>query len=170
MRRRRIIALVVAFLLLVLPASLIWYQSHYSMTTATSFDVGSPSSRQHVLIATQGSRFKDALVRAIILHLQARPVYIKVIDVSTLPAVRDGDWTAIVLIHTWQNWKPEPHAQAFLERVHDRKLVVDVTTSGGGRGAIPGFDVISTASEMRDLPTPLAAVTRRLDELLDGVH
>jgi len=170
MRRRRLIALVVAAILLGLPASLIWYESLHSMRTAASFDVGTPSSPQHVLIATQGSLFKDALVKAIIQHLHSRPVYIKVIDVSALPTVKDTDWTAIVVIQSWENWKPEPHAQAFLERIQDRKRIIDVTTSGSGGAGIPGFDVISTASVVRDLPTPLAAVTRRVDALLESVR
>lgn len=168
MRRRKVIVLVIALIALLIPSSLIWYRAHYSMTVARSFDVGAPSSAQRVLIATQGSPFKDSLVAGIIQHLRSRSVYISVIDVSALPSVRDSDWAAIVLIHTWEYSKPQADAKAFIDRLPDRRRIVVVTTSGSGKERISGVDAISAASLIRDVPTPLTTVTRRIDALLDG--
>jgi hypothetical protein len=169
MQRRKLVILVIALLALLIPSSLLWYQAHYSMTTARSFDVGTPSSAQHVLIATQGSLFKDALVAGITKHLSSRPIYISVIDVSKLPNVRESDWDAIVLIHTWEYSKPQTDAKAFIDRLHGYNRIVVVATSGSGKASIPGVDVISAASVVSEVPTPLSVVTHRLDELLKAV-
>ena len=170
MRRRKVIVLIIALLALLIPSSLLWYRGHYSMTVARSYSVGAPSSAQRVLIATQGSRFKDALVAGLIRHLLSRSVYVSVIDVSGLPGVKAGDWTAIVLIHTWEYSRPPADARVFLDRLSERQRVVVVTTSGNGKEAMPGVDAISAASVMSDPPAPLAAVTGRIDALLNAAR
>lgn len=155
---------IVALLLLIVP-SLLWYKAHYSMTIARSFEIGSPSYAKHVLIATQGSLYKDALVAGIVDHLKTRSTYIRVMDVSALPSVQESDWNAIVVIHTWENWKPQPDARAFIERARDPKKILVVTTSGSGKERLAGVDAISAASVMEDVPTRLGLIESRLDAL-----
>jgi hypothetical protein len=170
MRRREVIILIIALIALFIPSSLLWYRGHYSMTLARPFTAGVTSSAQRVLIATQGSRFKDALVAGLVRHLLSRSVYVSVIDVSGLPGVKASEWTAIVLIHTWEYSRPQADARAFLDRLAERQRVVVVTTSGSGKEAMPGVDAISAASVMGDPPAPLAAVTGRIDALLDAAR
>jgi len=159
--------LVIGTLALLLFASLGWYRSRYAMVAATAFEAGEPTLRLRVLIATQGSEFKYALVERLVDYLKQRSVHIKVIDVSGLPRIQENEWSAIVVIHTWENWRPQPDAKAFLDRARDMKKIVFVTTSGSGREKMPGgIDVVSAASELRDVPTTLAQVTTRLDALL----
>ena len=43
-----------------------------------SFEVNSPEMAQKVLIASQGSDFKNALVESIAVYMAKKPVYIKV--------------------------------------------------------------------------------------------
>lgn len=79
-----------------------WYWDHYSMAPAREFEVNRRDAPQaKVLIATQGSAFKDSIVAGIVTHLQPQPIYVKVIDVGGLKEVRETDWAAIVVIHTW---------------------------------------------------------------------
>ena len=59
MEKGRARVAVVPFALLALVT---WYFAHYSMDEAKPFEVNAPSAREHVLIATQGSAFKDAVV------------------------------------------------------------------------------------------------------------
>jgi len=166
MRMRSILLATIGVVALLIPSSLLWYRGHYSMHVARSFDAGSASAAQRVLIATQGSPYKDALVAGLVRHLRSRPVYIGVIDVSALPGVKPDDWTAIVLIHTWEYSQPQADALAFVERLPERRRLVVVTTSGSGRQRMPGVDAISAASVMDEPPASLVAVTRRLDALL----
>jgi hypothetical protein len=166
MRRPNSTVLIIALVALLIPSSFLWYRGHYSMKAARSFEAGARSAAQRVLIATQGSPYKDALVDGIVRNLASRGVYIRVIDVSKLPDVKPDDWAAIVLIHTWEYSKPQADAKAFIDRLADRHRVITVTTSGSGRERMPGVDAISSASLVAEPPTPLPAVTRRLDALL----
>lgn len=166
MRKLRITVLVIAGLLLVIVPSIGWYTRHYSMSVAKEFEVGDASLSPRVLIATQGSAYKDALVDGIVKHLKTRPAYVKVVDVSALPQVHDDDWNAIVVIHTWERWKPQPDAKAFVARIKDKKKLIVVTTSGSGEEAMPGVDAISGASVLKDVPTQVGRITARLDALL----
>ena len=138
MSRRKLIILTLAALVLLfgVPWSL-WYRLHHSMTVVRPFTSGDFSLQQHVLIATQGSQFKDTLVGDIVQHLATRSVYVQVIDISALPSVRENDWSAIVVLHTWQFGKPPAQASAFLDRIRDKYKVIVVTTSGSGREKLP---------------------------------
>jgi len=157
---------VVLVVLAALIALALWYRAAHGMRTATGFAVGDATAHERVLIASQGSSFKDAMVREIIAHLKGHPVYVRVVDVSALPDVDPGAWTAVIVMHTWEIGKPDSFARTFFERVGAQRKLIVVTTSGSGQEKVPGFDVISTASVIRELPTPLGEVTRRLDGLL----
>lgn len=70
-----------------------------------SFDVGDPELAQRVLIASQGSDFKNALVENLTTRLQEQRLFIRVIDVTTLGEVNEDEWDALVFIHTTEQWK-----------------------------------------------------------------
>ncbi len=136
----------IALVIVVFLAFMIWYKIHYSMTVALPFEVNESSRRDHVLVATQGSEFKDALVRQLVDGLRPDSVYIKVMDVSSLPEVNESDWTVIVIIHTWEMGKPPEAVKTFVDRIANRGKLVVMTTSGDGGYKLPGVDGISSAS------------------------
>jgi hypothetical protein len=158
--------LVTAGILGVVFGFLTWYRAHYSMVPAHAFEVNSPASEPRVLIATQGSAFKDALVAGVVEHLKERSAYVKVIDLSGLPAVNDKDWSAVVVLHTWQMGKPPGEAKAFIDRARPSGKVVILSTSGAGDFKIEGVDAISAASKMSDVPARVAQITGRVDAIL----
>lgn len=143
-----------------------WYKYHYSMTVADSFEVNTPDLPKRVLIATQGSQFKDALVAALVGQMRERPVYIKVIDVSLLPRVDESEWNAVVLIHTWENWKPQLDAKRFLRRVKAPEKVVVLTTSAEGGEKMEGVDAITASSRLDAVPDYADKIVTRLEPLL----
>ncbi|HEY6923864.1 MAG TPA: hypothetical protein VI653_10375, partial [Steroidobacteraceae bacterium] len=103
----------------------------------------------------------------VIAHLQPLPVYVRVIDVGGLKEVRESDWAAIVVIHTWQMRKPPLDVQKFISRVGDTPKVIVLTTSGRGTFKMEGIDAISSASEMIDVPRRVAEIDTRIGTLLD---
>ena len=143
-----------------------WYKYHYSMKVAESFEVNAPDLDKRLLIATQGSDFKDAVVSAVVGRLQQRPIYIKVIDVSLLQGVDEADWSAVLLIHTWENWKPQLDAKRFIRRVKMPEKVVVMSTSGGGDEKMEGVDTITASSVMEDVPAYANEIVARLEPLL----
>lgn len=153
--------------LLVFFLFLVWYKHTYSMDRATSFTRGNPQAHGRVLIATQGSAFKDSLVNQIIAGIARDSVFVTVIDVSGLDSIREVEWKAIVLIHDWEMWKAPPVVTAFVSRLQDHSRVVDVTTSGGGTEKLPGVDAISSASKLSEVKMLARTVSDKVSNLLN---
>ncbi len=166
MHRLKLIAIIIGSCLLLAGAYLLWDQHAHAMRVARPLVVGEASRPQHVLIATQGSAFKDALVAGVLAALQSRPVYVRVVNVSALREVHENDWNAIIIAHTWEFGRAQADARAFVERAPDKNKLIVVTTSGGGREKLPGVDAISAASVMDDTPARVAEITGRLDAIL----
>jgi hypothetical protein len=142
------------------------YFTRHSMAQVTAFERGQPTATQRVLIATQGSPYKDRVVAHLVALLESRPVFVRVIDVSGLAQASDADWDAIIIIHTWEFQKPPAVVAGFVARVTDRDKLIGITTSGSGRERLPGVDVISSASIIDDMPSTIALIRSRLDALL----
>ncbi len=148
-------------------AFLTWYKFHYSMDVVEPFQVTVPDPEHQLLIATQGSDFKNAVVAGLIDALKERPVSISVIDVSGLSSVNVEVWSAVVILHTWESWEPQVDARQFLERQSDLSKVVVLSTSGDGDFKMDGIDAISTASKMSEVPSRVVDVVRLIDVVLD---
>lgn len=133
-----------------------------------SFEVNSPELEQKVLIASQGSDFKNTLVENLTQYLREKPVYIKVIDVTDLPDVNEDEWDGVVLIHTTERWKLQPDVKAYLKRAKDLSKVVLLTTSGSGKWETKDYDidVITSASKKNELSSLTAKILARLDLIL----
>jgi hypothetical protein len=143
-----------------------WYRFHFSMSPARAFEVNDPHSSPRVLIATQGSEFKDAVVAAVVEHLKARAAHVRVIDVTALRDIESADWNAIVIIHTWEMRKPPGAVKDFVERTRDSGQLVVLTTSGEGTFKMDGIDAISSASVDADVLPRAADIEARVDAIL----
>jgi hypothetical protein len=165
-RRWRRLLLVVAALIAAFLAFAGWYRIHYSMSIARAFEVNDPRSAPRILIATQGSEFKDAVVAAVVKRLRTRAAYVKVVDVSALASLDDAAWHAIVILHTWEMRKPPAPVQAFVDRARGSGKLVVLTTSGGGDFRIEGVDAISSASVVADAQSRSEEILARLDAIL----
>lgn len=164
-RWRRVVWVAVG-LVIVISAVAAWYRIHYSMDPARAFEVAGAGQGPRVLIATQGSEFKDAVVAGVVDHLKAREAHVKVIDIGVLPGARVSDWDAIVVIHTWEMRRPPEPVKAFIEQAGHSPKVIVLTTSGAGDFKLEGVDAISAASRVADVPERVAEISRRIDTVL----
>jgi hypothetical protein len=165
MKKFRVV-IVIAAALLLLTSFTYRYFSQHAMKPSAAYERGLPSLPRHVLIATQGSAFKDQLVAGLVAQLEARHAYTKVIDVAQLSGIQERDWQAIVIVHTWEFGKPPKVVGDFASRLAQPGKVVDVTTSGSGREKLAGVDVISSASVVADTPALLMQIGAKIDFLL----
>jgi hypothetical protein len=149
-------------------AFIVWYRMHFAMDPAQSFEVTGAASAGRVLIATQGSEFKNALTAGLVEHLKHRAAVVKVIDVSALDGIDEGEWDAMVVIHTWEMREPPLAVRTFVDRTRAPQKLVVLTTSGAGDFELPGVDAISTASTMTDVVARTNDVARRVDAILDA--
>jgi hypothetical protein len=163
----RTLLLTVAVLIVAAIGFATWYRAHFSMDTARAFEVNDRQASPHVLIATQGSKFKDAVVAGVVDRLKSRGAYVNVIDISALRGVDDGEWDGLVLLHTWEMGKPPTEVQAFVDRARGSGKLVALTTSGAGDFRIDGIDAISSASVVTDAAARAGDILVRLEPILD---
>jgi hypothetical protein len=164
--------LIVAGSLLVLAAiGSLGYKLICSQGIAEAFEVNSPELETKVLIATQGSAFKNALVASVTEELGKKPVYIQVIDVTALPGMIEDEWSALLIINTCESSEMQKDAQNYLSQLKALEKVVLLTTSGSGSWAPEGFaiDSISSASRKGKVQALAAEILQRLDQILGTV-
>ncbi len=157
--------LVVVFFVIALLA--IWYRAEFSMDTAASYELNDASLDGHVLIATQGSKYKNAVVDAVVAQIKDLPVHIRVVDVSALDKEDPANWNAIVILHTWEIGEPEEHSKKFVDRAPGRNLIV-VTTSGSGEQKLDTVDGISSASRMDDVNWIANMIVNRIQIMVNN--
>jgi rhodanese-related sulfurtransferase len=167
MSKRKITLLLFVLAAAILFIALSWFKQHYSMSIAQPYSVTVEVPEHHVLVATQGSDFKNAVVEGVVAQLKGRPVNIQVIDVTELLNIKVDDWDAIVVLHTWENWQAEPTAKLFIEQQPNLNKIIVLTTSGDGHLKMPGVDAITSASLLQDVAKHVDLISRRIDKLFN---
>lgn len=154
------IFLLIAFL------GLSWYKITYSMDTSPTYEINAPDMPAKVLIATQGSAYKDTVVKGVIAFLSSQPVYIKVTDVSALAGIDPEAWTAIMILHTWEMYEPPEEVKAFIDCCYNAEKMIILTTSGDGNNKMEEVDAITSASEIRNAPQDIDMIEGRIQQIL----
>lgn len=164
-KKRSLIAIVIVVCIV---AIFSWYKIRYSMDVVQPFEVSMQSAEHQVLIATQGSNYKYAVVSGVIEALKDRSISINVIDVSGLANIDIDQWSALLILHTWENWQPQPDAKQFVDNLDSSNMekVIVLTTSGRGDYKMDGIDAITSASVMSDVAQNVETVIQRLDALI----
>ena len=130
-------------------AALAIYVILYYPRTAEPFEITTPDPDRRVLVATQGSDFKNALSRALCDSLKHSPVYIKGIDVGDLAEVNDDDWDRILIVNSFVIWLNKD-VDRFLARAHvPEKILVYITSGGADWMPQPEFAVDALTSASR---------------------
>ena len=145
----------------------VWYKYQYSMDTAKSFEVNTSMLDRKLIIATQGSEFKNEITKNIVEFYKPDSIYIKVVDISSLSEIDPQNWNALVIMHTWENWKPPIDVKAFIDRTQafQNKIVV-LTTSGQGSFKMKGIDAITGESKLENIASYTHLIIERLHPLL----
>lgn len=145
----------------------VWYNYTYSMGKAEAFQVNSFNHNRKLVIATQGSDFKNTVTEAVINHYKQDSIFIKIIDVSALSEINPKDFNAVLLIHTWENWKPPIEIETFISNSTNYKnKIIVFTTSGRGSYKMEEVDAITGASKLEDTLSFTNKIIERLNPLL----
>jgi hypothetical protein len=167
MKKHKKIGFAILSLAVVFCLFMLWYQNEYSMAIVEGFKVNSPSENSKLLIATQGSEFKNTITTAIVDYYKAEPLYIEVMDISSLEHVNPDNYEALLIVHTWEMWKPPSSIQSFMDRtVKDRAKMVVLTTSGEGTYKMEGVDAFTGESKLDETPLQVGRIIKRLNPLL----
>ncbi len=168
MKRFKKLLLTLFVMIFVFLVFLLWYQNRYAMDEVKAYDMNSPSFEKKLLIATQGSQFKNIVTDGVLNYFEQDSVYVKVIDVSLLTTIAPEDYNAIVVIHTWENWKPPIAVKNFIERTKiDKAKIVVLTTSGEGSYKMEDVDATTGESILEDTPLFVDKILGKLKPLLE---
>ena len=162
------VGLAVGLVVIIVAGLLVWMQRTYGMKEARTFEVNPSSRSKRVLIATQGSEYKEAVVAGIVDFLETKSIYVKVTDMSHVGEVDPENWNAIVVLHTWEGWEPPPVIQSFFAMHYTPSRFVVLTTSRSGKERMQDVDAITGASRIENVPSDIEAVTERLAKILDS--
>ncbi len=168
MRKKSTLAragIILGALLFILAVLAVWYKITYSMEEAKAFEVNTPESSRTLLIATQGSEFKDSIVTGIVEHFKVDDLYINVIDIHELDRTDPYMWDAICLIHTWEYSQPPEAIENFLDNNQGMDRIVILTTSGDGRYKMKGVDALTGASVLENVPLYTELLIDRLENV-----
>lgn len=145
----------------------VWYKYEYAMDPIAPYSINSSVLDTKLLIATQGSDFKNSLTQGVVDFYKSDSLFIKVIDVSNLNEIVPADYNAILVIHTWEYGKPPEAVQAFMESYPDsKKKMVVMTTSGEGSEKMGDVDALTGESITDDAPLVIEKIVARLTPML----
>jgi len=138
------------------------------LPAAKSVAAQEPAPLKQLLIATETSHFKEAVVAEVAEKLcqGKQPLLIKRIDLNRLAAESVQDYQAIVLINSCRAWRPSSAVRDFLKKLSDadKKKLVVLTTANSGECdlKVGGIDAISAASKRTGIAAVSQAVVDKL--------
>ncbi|MEZ4721148.1 MAG: hypothetical protein R2813_04645 [Flavobacteriales bacterium] len=144
-----------------------WYWFTHRMRPAVEFKIGSDDAPQSLLIAYQGSNYKNNLTAKLCTHYSTSDVVIKGIDVDKLPEIDPDEWTAILILHTWEVWRAPEVVAAFHLRTIGANNIVYFTTSGDGSYHFEDVDAVTSASLIEDLEKDAQNAIIHLEAIID---
>ncbi len=148
----------------------IWYKCEYSMDVVSERTINSPELSEKLLIATQGSDFKDRITQGIVDHFKSDSIFIRLIDISILPEISLAEYDAAMLMHTWENWEAPESAAKFLGSLNEKQKqkVVVLITSGSGDQKIDEVDAITGESNLKEVNQYTNQVVAKLSRLMEA--
>ena len=137
-------------------------------SVAEPFEVGAPDMGRKILIATQGSEYKDLMLDTLTARLTGEDVYISVIDISGLKEIDQKDWDAEIIIHTTEGWKLPDPVKEYLDRIENPEEVILLITSGNGnwKPEDSKVDVLTSASQVSDIQEKANSIEKKVNSLL----
>lgn len=130
---------------------------------------GDLKARQRVLIATQRSEFKEAVVSRIVEDLEKDLCYVKVIDLKQLKMDSATDYDAIVVVNTCKAWRLTGGASKFVKEFSDKDKIVLLTTAGGEdwKPKSVEVDAITSASKEQKADPVAEEIARKVRKILN---
>lgn len=140
-----------------------------TLGTVDTIESGNRAAEQsRVLIATQNSDFKQAVIQAIRDTLEKNSSYIKVIDVKRLPRESTDDYDAVILLNECMAGRPDPRVESFIDDTAGKDKLVVLTTGrlDSWKPESPRVDAVSSASVMTQAPTTGQLIAEKAIEII----
>ena len=126
----KVIGIIFGVLAALVLVSFVVYVILYYPREAEPFEINTADPTKTLLIVTQGSDFKDTLVRTLCDSLKTSSVYIRGMDVKGLSEVDDDGWDRILIINSFIV-RLNKSVERFVNRAGSPDKVLLFVTSGG---------------------------------------
>ena len=168
MRALKITSIIFGASIAVLVIVFIAYYLIYSQEVIEPFEVNSPALETKVLVGSQGSDFKNALLEKLTERIGKKDIYIRAIDVTTLSGVKEESWDSIILINSIQWYKLQKDVRIFLNSAQATDRIIMLATSGDGdvKPKDGKLDTITSASKMNKLDEEFEEILSKLEPIL----
>jgi hypothetical protein len=137
------------------------------MVTST---IGAIDRKNKLLIATQKSEFKEAIVSKVVKGFEENNIFIEVIDLANLSDKLIEDYKAIVILNDYKFFQINRNTKKFLKNVNDyeRRKIVLLTTAGSPKLMIKSseVDAISSASKISNTDTISDKIIQKVNTIL----
>ena len=130
---------------------------------------GDRNCEKRVLIATQQSAFKDAVVAGIVEELEKEPCYVKVVDLKKLTEESTTHYSALVIVTTCKIGRLNRHARKFFKHLpkKDEGKIMLLTTIGQKYDSKMGqVDAITSASKIEKAGAVSGTIAGKIRVLL----
>lgn len=129
---------------------------------------GDADSAARVLVATDASDFKGAVVKDVIERLTQKGAYVCLIPINDLSRKNPEDYSAVILVNTVIAWQAKPDAAAFIKRAKDRDRIILVSTAGDPdfTADYEGVDAVTAASEISGAGGLADEIVKKAERLL----
>jgi len=120
-----------------------------------------------VLIANQGSEFKDAVVEKLQDEMQESGIFFTVQKLNILGRTKPEEWDAVVILHAVKIGSINKNVERFFNQIDDYSKVVVCTTCGDKDMVSEkyGIDSITAASKKEEA----SALTRQIEKRLQNI-
>lgn len=123
----------------------------YYPRKAESFEINTDKHTKSILIATQGSDFKDILTMTLCDSLRKSFMHIRGIEVKDLANVDDKEWDRIIIINSFII-RLNKHVDRFInDAAEPEKILVFITSGGADWQPQPQFRVDAITSASREM-------------------
>jgi hypothetical protein len=143
------------------------YMMMYSQGVIESFEAGEKNSTDKILIASQGSEYKELFVQKVIDRLESDSLLIKVIDVTEIEKENIDDFKAVLIINSIEMYDMQDNAKGFLSGANSDKVIMLATSGNGAMGPKDkSIDAITTASSVETIDEKVDEVIKRMEKVL----
>ncbi len=147
---------------------MLYYYLTFSMYEIEGYKVNAPNTTGSLLIATQGSDFKDKITEELLAYYNPKEVYIQVTDISKLEEVDPKKYNAFIIMHTWEYGNAPVSVKKFLDNnTNIRDKIVVLSTSGNGTNKIEGVDAITGESIMENTSDNTKKIINKIEPILN---
>lgn len=144
----KISLIIVGIAVVIFAGVMLSYRFLKSMDVTPNKEINESATGDHVLLATQGSDFKDSVIDQIEQDMANKNVHISIMDTTKLDKVSADDYDKLVLFTTVQSDDIPENVTTFMNDNKDRSIHIAVTADSGRWDKQPkDIDAISEASK-----------------------